>query len=56
MSKVGRLRVVGNLVMIEIDGDSIHPIPVPDVLDIISYAVQLPLNPEDLSEGIGSLL
>lgn len=47
--KVGRLRVVGNLVMIEIDGDSVHSIPDSDVLDIISYAVQIPLNPEDLS-------
>ena len=53
--KVGRLQVVGNLVLIEIDGYSVHSLPVSDVLAIISYAVQIPLNPEDLSEGIGSL-
>ena len=53
--KVGRLRVIGNLVLIEINGDIVHSLPVSDVLDIISYAIQLPLNPEDISEGMGSL-
>ncbi len=53
--KVGRLRVVGNLVMVEIDGYSVHSLPVSDVIDIISSAVQIPLNQEDLLEGIGSL-
>ena len=54
-AKVGRLRVIRNLVLIEIDGYSVHSLPVSDVLGIISYAVQIPLNPEDISEGIGSL-
>lgn len=53
--KVGRLRVVGDLIMIEIDGDNVHDIPVSEVLDIISNAIQKPLNPEDLSEGVGNL-
>lgn len=30
--KVGRLRVVGDLIMIEIDGDSVHEILVTDIL------------------------
>jgi len=53
--KVGRLWFVGNLVLIEIDGDTVHSMPVSVVLDIISSAVQIPLNPEDFSEGLGSL-
>ena len=52
--KVGRLRIVGDLVTIEIDGDSIHEIPVSDVLDTISNAVEIPINPGDIRE-IGSL-
>lgn len=47
--------MVGDLIMIEIDGDNVHDIPVSDVLDIISNAVQRPLNSEDLNEGVGSL-
>ncbi len=53
--KVGRLKVVGELVIIEIDGDSVHSIPIIDVLEIISSATEIPLNLEDLTEGIGSL-
>ena len=49
------MRVVGDLVLIEIDGDSVHSMLVSDVLDIISYVVQIQINPENFSEGIENL-
>lgn len=42
--KVGRMKVSGELVVIEIDGNSILGIPVSDILDIVSNATQIPLN------------
>ena len=54
-TKVGRLRVVDDMVIIEIDGRGTYDIPVSDVIDIISNAVEVPLNPYDLEEGISSL-
>jgi len=53
--KVGRLKITGDLAIIEIDGGGVYDIPVSDVVDIISNAVQVPLNPENLSEGLASL-
>ena len=53
--KVGRLRIVGDCVLIEIDGVGTHDIPVSDVVNIISNAVELPLDPGNLQEGISSL-
>ena len=54
-TKVGRLKIVNDMVLIEIDGDSVHTIPVSDVIEIISTAVQKPLNRDDLTEGSSSL-
>ncbi len=53
--KVGRLRIVGDCVLIEIDGVGTHDIPVSDVVNIISNAVELPLDSQNLQEGISSL-
>lgn len=53
--KVGRLRIAGDAVLIEIDGVGTHDIPVSDVVDIISNAVELPLDVNNLPEGISSL-
>jgi hypothetical protein len=53
--KVGRLRIAGDTVLIEIDGAGVHDIPVSDVVNIISDAVELPLDPVNLPEGISSL-
>ena len=54
-TKVGRLRVIDDMVIIEIDGGGTYDIPVSDVIDIISNAVEIPLNPHDLEEGFSSL-
>lgn len=53
--KVGRLKIVGDMVIIEIDGVSSHDIPVSDVIRVISDAVQVPLSLNNLIEGIASL-
>jgi hypothetical protein len=53
--KVGRLRIVGDTVLVEIDGVGTHDIPVSDVVNIISNAVEIPLDPQNLQEGISSL-
>ena len=54
-TKVGRLRVVDDMVIIEIDGEGSYDIPVSDVIDIISQAVEIPLDPYNLEEGVSSL-
>ncbi len=52
---MGRLRIIGDCVLIEIDGVGTHDIPVSDVVIIISNVVELPLDPVNLQEGISSL-
>jgi hypothetical protein len=43
------------MIFIEIDGGGTHDIPVSDVIDIISNAVEVPLDSYNLEEGISSL-
>lgn len=54
-TKVGRLKINNDMVIIEIDGVGTHDIPVNDVINIISNIIEVPLDPNNLSEGISSL-
>jgi hypothetical protein len=54
-TKVGRLKIVEDMVVIEIDGAGTYDIPINDVINIISNAVEIPLDPDNLEEGISSL-
>ena len=51
---VGRIKISGDLAIIEIDGGGVYDIPVSYIVDIISNVVQIPLNLENMSEGLAS--
>ena len=53
--KVGRLWIIRDCILIEIDGVGTHDITVSDVVNIISNVVELPLDPVNFQEGISSL-
>ena len=55
MEKSGQDEIFGDLAIIEIDSGGTYDIPVSDVVDIISNTVYVPLNPENLNEGLASI-
>ena len=49
------MKISGDLTIIEINGGGTYDIQVSDVVDIISNTVYVPLNPENLNDGLVSI-